>query len=211
MRAQAQAGAHDLFHRAYAFGTTQDDFTFEVCPKGDYFELYSQGGAFARLDKAFCNEARRLVGLGVEFEAFLDRKRREETTKAWTPSAVGTMTFLVDVNVKSLMHHAGTVGNILLRSGIFLQFPLQRPGGETYLNPQILQIKGFHEKADETMAEGEDVTTPTVGLDGSAQCNPKPSRKSEDHVEQILDSLTHTNVLQEIRTDASRIKTDLMT
>jgi len=88
---------------------------------------------------------------------------------------------------------------------------LQRPGGETYLNPQIVQIKGFHEKADETMTEEEDVPTPTVVLDGSAQCNLKPSKRSEDHVEEILDSLTHTNLLQEIRTDTSRIRTDLMT
>jgi hypothetical protein len=183
---------------------------FEICPKGDYFELYNNGRAFARLDKAFCSEARRLVGLGVRFQACLERKRWEGFTRAWRPYADETATFSVDVNVKSLMHHADKVGNILLRSGIFLQFPSQNPGGETYYNPQILQIEGFCERPDEVMTETEDAPTPAVIPDRPAQSNPKPTLNPQEHVEQILDSLSHTNILHEIRTDTNRIKSTLM-
>ena len=210
VRAQAQGEAYDLIRRMFFFEPTQHHVAFKVCPKGDYFELYHKGCAFARLDKAFCSEARRLVGLSVSFQACLERNRWEQDTIARRPFADGTATFSVDVNVKSLMHHAETVGNILLRSGSLLQFPTHNPGGESYFNPQILQIEGFFQKDDNLISEAEDSPTPAVILDRSAQSNLKPSPNPQDQVEQILDSLTHTSILHEIFTDTSRIKSTLM-
>jgi SWI/SNF-related matrix-associated actin-dependent regulator of chromatin subfamily A3 len=210
VKAQARGEACDFIHRTHPLETTRHDVAFDISPKGDYFELCKNECAFARLDKAFCSEARRLTGLGVEFQACLERKRWEEVTRAWGPYADETVTFSVDVNVKSLMHHADKVGNILLRSGIFLQSPSQNPGGETYYNPQILQIEGFCERPDEVMTEAEDAPTPAAISDRPAQNNPKPSLNPQDHVEQILDSLSHTNILHEIRTDTNRIKSTLM-
>jgi SWI/SNF-related matrix-associated actin-dependent regulator of chromatin subfamily A3 len=210
VRAQARREACDFIHRMYSLEANRHDIAFEIFPKGDYFELYNNGRAFARLDKAFCSEARRLVGLGVRFQACLERKRWEEVTRAWRPYADETVMFSVDVNVKSLMNHADKVGNILLRSGIFLQSPSQNPGGETYYNPQILQIEGFCERPDEVMTEAEDAPTPTIIPGRPAQSNPKPSPNPRDYVEQILDSLSHTNILHEIRTDTNRIKSTLM-
>ncbi|CAN9221899.1 unnamed protein product [Alternaria alternata] len=108
------------------------------------------------------------------------------------------------------MNHADKVGNILLSSGIFLQYPTHNPAGETYYNPQILQIEGFHEKSDDMMIEADDASTPVVIPDRSSQSVPKPSLNPQDHVEQILDSLSHTNILQEIHTGTDRIKSTLM-
>lgn len=209
MRAQARGEACDFIHRAHPLGTNRNDVAFEIFPKGDYFELHNNGRAFARLDKAFCSEARRLVGLGVRFQACLERQRWEEVTRAWRPYANETVTFSVDVNVKSLRHHADKVGNILLRSGIFLQLPSQNPDGEIYHNPQMLQFEGLCERPDEVMTEAEDAPTPAVIPDRPAQSS-KPSPNPQDHVEQILDSLSHTNILHEIRTDTNRIKSTLM-
>ncbi|CAN9201215.1 unnamed protein product [Alternaria alternata] len=210
VKAQAQQEACSLIHRIYSLETNQQNVTFEVSAKGDYFELLSDGKAFARLDKAFCSEARRLVGLEVRFQACLEGKRWEEAIRPFRSYADGIVTFSVDVNVKSLMNHADKVGNIFLSSGIFLQRPTQNPAGETYYNPQILQIEGFYEKSDDMMIEADDTPTPAVIPDRLSQSNLKPSLNPQDHVEQILDSLSHTNILHEIRTDTDRIKSTLM-
>ena len=208
MKAQARREACNFIHHTCSLESNQHYVIFDVFAKGDYFELLSNGLAFARLDKAFCSEARRLVGLEVRFQACLERKRWEEVTR---PSyADGIVTFSVDVNVKSLMNQADKVGDILLSSGSFLQCPTQNPAGETYYNPQILQIEGFHEKPDDIVIEADDASTPVVIPDRPTQSNLKPSLNPQDHVEQILDSLSHTNILQEIRTDTSRIKSKLM-
>jgi SWI/SNF-related matrix-associated actin-dependent regulator of chromatin subfamily A3 len=210
VKAQARREACNFIHRTYPPGSNQHHVAFEIFARGDYFELVSDGKAFARLDKAFCSEARRLIGLEVRFQACLERKRLEEAIRPSRLYADGIVTFSVDVNVKSLMNHADKVGNILLSSGIFLQCPTQNPAGETYYNPQILQIEGFHEKPDDIMIEADDAQIPVVIPDRPTQSNLKPSLNSQDHVEQILDSLSHTNILQEIRTDTSRIKSKLM-
>lgn len=210
MKAQARREACKFIHRTYSLGSNQHHVTFEILAKGDYFELSSNGYEFARLDKTFCSEARRLVGLEVRFQACMERKLWEEVTRTSQSYADEVVTFSIDVNLKSLVHHAGKVGNILLSSGIFLQCPAQNPAGETYYNPQILQIEGFHEKPDEIMIEADDAPTSVVIPDGPTQSNPKPFLNPQDHVEQILDSLSHTNILQEIHTDTSRIKSKLM-
>jgi hypothetical protein len=121
-----------------------------------------------------------------------------------------TSTFDVEVNVKSLMNHADKVGNILLSSGNFLQCPTQIPAGETYYNPQILQIEGFNERPDDIIIEADDEPTPVVIPGRPSQSNLEPSLDFQDHVEQILDSLSHTDLLHEIRTDTNRIKSKLM-
>ncbi|CAN9127235.1 unnamed protein product [Alternaria alternata] len=210
--------SHRTMKRPYPFETDhapivhyeQPQYARGLSPNRDYFELLSNGLAFARLDKAFCTEARRLVGLEVRFQACLERKRWEEVTRPCGSYADGVVTFSVDVNVKSLINQADKVGDILLSSGSFLQCPTQNPAGETYYNPQILQIEGFHEKPDDMMIEADDARTPVVNPDRPTQSNLKPSLNPQDHVEQILDSLSHTNILHEIHTDTNRIKSTLM-
>ncbi|RYN54409.1 hypothetical protein AA0114_g3778 [Alternaria tenuissima] len=210
VKAQARREACNFIHHTCSLGSNQHYVIFDVFAKGDYFELLSNGLAFARLDKAFCTEARRLVGLEVRFQACLERKRWEEVTRPCGSYADGVVTFSVEVNVKSLINQADKVGDILLSSGSFLQCPTQNPAGETYYNPQILQIEGFHEKPDDMMIEADDARTPVVNPDRPTQSNLKPSLNPQDHVEQILDSLSHTNILHEIHTDTNRIKSTLM-
>jgi SWI/SNF-related matrix-associated actin-dependent regulator of chromatin subfamily A3 len=179
---------------------------------GDYFELCDEGSAFARLDKSFCSEARRLVDFGVMFRACLDWERWEDFRRTWRPYSTrdDTATFTVDVNVYSLRHHADKVGSILLRSGIFLQCPDHNLGRENYYNPQILEVDGFQERPDEVMSEPEEAPAPVIVPNMPAQGDPNPSANSPDHVELILNSLSHTGILHEIRTDTNRIKSELM-
>ncbi|KAJ5020759.1 SNF2 family N-terminal domain-containing protein [Bipolaris maydis] len=210
VKAQAQWEEWDFIRHRYSLGPHQQVATFDISPKGDYFELSINGHAFARLDKAFCSEARQLVGLEVRLQACLERKHWEQVSTTWAPHARSTVTLSVDVNVKSLMNHADKVGNILLGSGIFLQSPSQNPSAEIYYNPQILQLDGFHEKADETMTEVEDMPTPAAVTDQVAQSNRKSPQNPQDHVNQILDSLSHKDILHEICTDTKRIKSTLM-
>ncbi|KAF2827402.1 hypothetical protein CC86DRAFT_455071 [Ophiobolus disseminans] len=172
---------------------------------GDYFELLHEGRALARLDKSFCVEARRLVDFGVNFQACLDWKCWEEFRRAWRPysSRDDVATFTVDVNVYSLRHHADKVGDMLLRSAILLQYPTHNIGGEKYYNPQILEMDGFREAPDEVMSEPDESPAPTIAPNLPVQGDPKPSLNSSDHVEVILNSLPHSNILHKARTDTS--------
>ncbi|KAJ5020979.1 hypothetical protein J3E73DRAFT_386319 [Bipolaris maydis] len=161
---------------------------FDISPKGDYFELSINGHAFARLDKAFCSEARQLVGLEVRLQACLERKHWEQVSTTWAPHARSTVTLSVDVNVKSLMNHADKV--------------------EIYYNPQILQLDGFHEKLTNN-DQVEDMQR-LLPLQISSSEYRKSPQNPQDHVNQILDSLSHKDILHEICTDTKRIKSTLM-
>jgi SWI/SNF-related matrix-associated actin-dependent regulator of chromatin subfamily A3 len=179
---------------------------------GDYFELSHANYAFARLDKCFCGEARRLIDLGVNFHARVDRAQWETIRKGWASSsgqAVST-TFAVDVSVYSRRNHADRVGDILLRSNLFLQHPAHHFDNEDYYNPQILELEGFEENPDDVATKPMEDEVSTVVADTSIQSDAKPSGASTDHVELILDSLSHKNILHEIRTDTNLIKSELM-
>jgi SWI/SNF-related matrix-associated actin-dependent regulator of chromatin subfamily A3 len=192
-----------------AIGTS---VSLDVALVGDYFELLYEGRALARLDKSFCCEARRLVDFGVVFQVCLASKRWEEIRSGWNPYLTGDdlATFAVDVNVYSLRHHADKVGDILLRSAILLQYPASNLSGEEYYNPQILNIDGFWEKPDEVMSEPDESPAPIIVPNVPVQGDAKPTANSSDHVEVILNSLSHTSILHEIRTDTNRIKSTLM-
>ena len=195
-----------------SFAANESSVALEVSLVGDYFELLGQGRALARLDKSFCSEARRLVDFGVEFQACLDWERWEEFRRAWRPYSTRseTATFVVDVNVYSLRHHAEKVGDILLRSAILLQYPTHNPKKDEYFNPQILQVDGFQEISDHLMSERDESPVPIIIPNVLVQGIPKPSANSSEHVEVILNSLSHNNTLHEIRTDTNRIKSELM-
>lgn len=180
---------------------------------GDFFELRDEGCAFARLDKSFCREARRLVVLGVEFQACIERDRWDALERArgsyWASN--DKTTFRVDVGVYSPRHHADKIGDMLLRSGIFLQHPKYNHGLEDYYNPQILELDGFEEGLDEATDEPDDLISAPVVLPWSTgQNESRPPANTSDQVEVILDSLSHTSILHEIRTDTNLIKSDLM-
>ncbi len=212
MNAQLRRQTGEFFPRPPTLAATGSSVALIVSLIGDYFELLDEGRAFARLDKRFCSEARRLVDLGVEFKACLDWKRWENFQRAWRPYSIrdDTATFAVDVNLYSLRHHADKVGSILLSSGVFLQCPAHTTGRENYYNPQVLEIDGFQERPDDEMSEPDEAPTPVNVPNLPTQGDPKPSANSPDHVELILNSLSHTNILQEIRINSNRIKSELM-
>ncbi|KAF2013075.1 hypothetical protein BU24DRAFT_263670 [Aaosphaeria arxii CBS 175.79] len=179
---------------------------------GDYFELSHANYAFARLDKSFCGEARRLVDLGVTFQARVDLAQWETIRKEWacfSGQAISN-TFAVDVSVYSRRNHADRVGDILLRSNLFLQHPAHHFDIEYYYNPQILELEGFEENPDDVATEPMEDEVSTGVEDTYIRSDEQPSGASTDHVELILDSLSHKNILHEIRTDTNLIKSELM-
>lgn len=212
MHAQLRRQADDYFPRPPPLAGLEPSVLLRVSFVGDYFKLQNGNHAFARLDKSFCSEARRLVDLGVKFQACVERRRWQAFKRAWRPYSRNEdiATFAVDGSIYSLRHHADKVGNILLRSSIFLQHPAHHLGGEDYYNPQILEVDGFEEKPDEVGREPNETPALVVAPDLSVQSDPKRSANSSDHVGLILDSLSHTNILHEIRTDTNRIKSALM-
>jgi SWI/SNF-related matrix-associated actin-dependent regulator of chromatin subfamily A3 len=212
VNAQLRKQTGDYFPCPPYLPSTGSSVALSVSLVGDYFELQHEGRALARLDKSFCSEARPLVDFGVNFQACLDWNCWEEFRKSWGPYSTrdDMATFAVDVNVYSLRHHADKVGDMLLRSAILLQYPAHNLGREEYYNPQVLEVDGFEEKPDEVMSEPDESPTPIIVSNMSVQGGPKPSANSPDHVEVILNSLSHTNILHEIRTDTNRIKSELM-
>jgi SWI/SNF-related matrix-associated actin-dependent regulator of chromatin subfamily A3 len=212
VKAQLRRQTGECFPRPPYIPAIRSSVALEVSLVGDYFELSHEGHALARLDKSFCSEARPLVDFGVKFQACLEWRSWEEFRRAWIAySTRGDMaTFAVEVNVYSLRHHADKVGDMLLRSAILLQYPAHNLRGEKYYNPQVLQVDGFREKPDEVMSEPDESPTPIIISNVPVQGDPKPPTNSPDHVEVILNSLSHTNILHEIRTDTNRIKSELM-
>ncbi|PVI01287.1 hypothetical protein DM02DRAFT_654670 [Periconia macrospinosa] len=213
VNAQLRKNAGEFLFYPPSLEARRSSIALEISPVGDYFEILNEEKAFAHLDKSFCSEARRLVGLGVRFQACLDYKYWEKFRNSWQfySSRGDNATFVVDVHVYSLKHHADKVGSILLRSGIFLQQPVHNIGMEEYFNPQILKFDGFHEVPDEEMSESDETPAPVVDRSIPSQVDPKPTVQSADQeVEIILNSLSHTNILHEIHTDSNRIKSQIM-
>lgn len=187
--------------------------TVDVSLIGDYFQLLAEGNAFARLDKSFCREARRVVDLGsAKFKACLECKEWEDFKSSWTPyqTSSHSATFTVDVNVYSARHHADKIGTLLMHSGIFLQRPAHDVGDNEYHNPQILELHGVSERPEEILCEPDETTShivvPNLPVSGDTT---QPTQDS-DHVDLILNSLSHVGMLHEIRTDTNRIKSELM-
>jgi SWI/SNF-related matrix-associated actin-dependent regulator of chromatin subfamily A3 len=194
---------------------TGSSIILEVSLIGDYFELLNYGQAFARLNKSFCNEARRLADFGVGFRAYVQKNSWEACCAALNnsqpePSAT---TFAVDVDVYSFRHHADRIGDIFSQVGFFLQCPNHDFAEALYYNPQILEIKGFEEK-QETSANFTSEAAPELaeaGISISSDCaEPEPQRDGSDLVDSILNSLSHNGILHEIHTDQNRIKTKLL-
>lgn len=145
------------------------------------------------------------------FRACIDLERWTNFRQTWSQYSIkdDTTTFAVDVNVYSLRHHADKIGSILLKAGIFLQRPLHDISSENYYNPQILHFDGIQERTKEMVYEPDETSTPLEVMDLPVRRDPKQSADSPDHVELILDSLSHTSILHEICTDANRIKSTL--
>lgn len=212
-------GAYQGFYQNLSM-PSGSSITLDVSLVGDYFELLDQETAFARLDKSFCCEARRLVIFGVKFQARLDSKAWDCVKEAWASYETrhDTATFTVDVNIYSLRHHADKIGAMLLRAGIFLQCPAHIGTSEedcyrNYYNPQILEIEGFQVKVIEDITETgqeEEASAPVLVQSLPVHSNLAPATIPPDHVEQILGSLSHANILREMCTDTNRIKSKLM-
>jgi SWI/SNF-related matrix-associated actin-dependent regulator of chromatin subfamily A3 len=142
----------------------------------------------------------------------LERERWEDLKRSLGAYSTSdkVAAFTVDVNVRSLRHHADKIGHILLRSSIFLQYPAHLSDGEMYYNPQLLKFDGFRDELEEVMSEPDEATAPVIVPDLPAKEDLRPSATSNNHVESILSSLSHREILHEIRTDTNRIKSELM-
>ena len=215
MKAQLRSQGNESISRPLPLPTTTPSIALVTSLVGDYFEILYEGQAFACLEKSFCKIARPLVDLGVKFQVCLTRDVWEVVRRTWRSysTAYSTTTFDVEINVYSLRHHADTIGSILLRSGIFLQRPahtFEHHLNNTYYNPQILDFEGFVGNLDESIVETDETLAPIIVTNTPVRDETRPPTDPSDHVDLILNSLSHASILHEIRTDANRIKTILM-
>jgi hypothetical protein len=200
-------------HPALHFRTSS--ITLEVSLVGDYFELLGSTQAIARVNKSFCNEARRLVDLGIKFSAYLQKKNWDSCCRALQNSSPdqSATTFAVDISVHSFRHHADRIGDVFSQAGFFLQRPSYDFSEDLYYNPQLLEIEGF-EAREETVPSftreprWNQVEASTIMSSGRAE--PEGSKNAPDLVDSILNSLSHSGILHEIQTDQNEIKAPLL-
>ena len=201
--------------RIYRPALLYSSIILKVSLVGDYFELLDSGQAFARLNKSFCSEARRLADFGVEFRAYMQKNSWDACCAAlnnYLPDP-STTTFAVDVNVYSFRHHADRIGDIFSQAGFFLQCPTHEFAGVLYYNPQILEINGFEgrQETPANFATEPDSELTEAGMAMSFErTEPERQRNESDLVDSILNSLSHNGDLHEIHTDENRIRAELL-
>ncbi|KAJ8112407.1 hypothetical protein OPT61_g5218 [Boeremia exigua] len=71
-------------------------------------------------------------------------------------------TFGVDVDIDSPRYRAGKVRDMLLQSGILLQYSAYDYGCAEYYNPQIIEVGEFWENVDEVASEIGDLTPTSI-------------------------------------------------
>lgn len=206
---------YGVVSRPALFSPTSSSINLEVSLKGDYFELLNSGQAFARLNKSFCNEARRLADFGVEFRAYLQKNSWEASCVALNNSLPepSETTFAVDVNVYSFRHHADRIGDIFSQAGFFLQHPIHDFANAPYYNPQVLKIEGFEERQETSVNFASESTWELVEP-GTSMLSDRTElehqRNGFNQLDSILNSLSHHGILHEIHTDQNRIRTTLL-
>jgi SWI/SNF-related matrix-associated actin-dependent regulator of chromatin subfamily A3 len=215
VKARLRPSNYGMVSRPALFFSTSSSVGLEVSLIGDYFELLNLGQAFARLNKSFCSEARRLADFGVQFRAYLQKDSWEgfcATLNNFLPEP-SEPTFAVDVNVYSFRHHADRIGDIFSQAGFFLQRSIHDFVEGLYYNPQMLELEGLEERqetssnfASESMSELVEPES-SVSLDRTEL---ERQRNGSDLVDSILNSLSHQGILREIDTDQNQIRTKLL-
>jgi hypothetical protein len=214
VKAQLLTSAYGSFSHPTLLCSTGHSIILEVSHEGDYFQLLNSGQAFARLNKSFCSEARRLTDFGVRFRAYLLKDTWNTFGAAQNYYRPLATTFDVEVNVYSFRHHADRIGDIFSEAGFFLQRPTNDSADVLYYNPQILDLKGF-EREKETSSKVSTqsslvLMTQATALTPLERVEPEHEKNPTDLVESILDSLSHSTILHEIRPDKNRIRTELL-
>jgi SWI/SNF-related matrix-associated actin-dependent regulator of chromatin subfamily A3 len=187
---------------------------FDVSLVGDYFELRYLGQKFARLNKNFCSEVRRLALFGVKFQAYLSKSDWESLCTIQSDYRTATaVAFNVEVNVYGFEHHADQIGDILSQVGVFLQDPIYGLDDMPYHNPQVLELRGMKERQEALGTVEEESASNPISFGSAteqAKTSPERQRNTTDLVDSILDSLSQNGILQEISTDRNRIKAELL-
>ncbi|CAI6290343.1 unnamed protein product [Periconia digitata] len=88
--------------------------------------------------------------------------------------------------------------------------PKHNPSMQIYYNPQILKVEGFQPKPEESMYEDGEPQVFDSAPKQPAQSGPLSPKDASDHVDHILNSLSHGTILHEIRTDTSLVKSQLL-
>lgn len=174
--------------------------------EGDYFSLEYDGSKFARLNKRSCSDLQALVTQRqVRFKAYLQNKEWAAAVQSWHQRQTSSL-FSVEINIYGARADAEEVGNILSKSGTFLQLPRYGLDDAVYYNPHFLRIEGYSEQVPlETHPSAivDVVGTPDRTVEEEPQVNDSVV------VDSILDSLSHHVFLRQITVDR-RIKSELL-
>ncbi|KAF2466886.1 uncharacterized protein BDR25DRAFT_305757 [Lindgomyces ingoldianus] len=178
--------------------------SFPVVEEGSLFALEHLGFRFARLTKGLCATFKALVEdrqRQLQFRALVQASDLRDI-KAW--HYYSKKAFPVEVNIYGLKADAETVGRILSKADIYLQFPKSGLDGYKYSNPHFLQIDGF---------DGGIPTekTPTTNQEEARRRSIEPESQTNisTAVDNILDSLSHHVDLGQISVDG-RIRSTLL-
>lgn len=177
---------------------------FTVVPEGQYFALALGDIILARLNKGLCTLLQSLnTQHHVRFHSYVPDEIWDSTESCWHVQPGSQLP--IEINIYGNRENAQLIGQITSKVGIFLQFPRHGPEGVEYYNPHFLRMEGYSEQEPiETLRlSSSRAKEPTYGTsDEISQAN------NTDAVDEILDSLSHQNLLDNIHVDA-RIKSNL--
>lgn len=176
--------------------------SFTVVQEGSFFALEYGGSKFARLNKRSCNDLGALIAAKlVTFHAYVPESEWRNALKSF--QAQRQCLFPVEINIYGAKADAQEIGNILSKSGAFLQFPQWGLESAEYYNPHLFRIEGFSDQVPKETAKPDERTAHDVNA------TEDPQMSDSAAVDSILDSLAHHVDLGEINVDR-RIKSSLL-
>lgn len=179
----------------------------QVDRAGKFLELKHDGFKFARLNKVFSNDLCPLLDQNVALQAFLDLSAWNGLYWAWNskPWQSASAIFEVELNAYCPRSTADDIGKALSKKGIFLQRPIfSLDPNFQYYNPQFFVVPGFT-PAPNITGEGSDQSIDGLSTPDAVEQSGARSRKRRvNALENVLDSLSHTDIEHEISADESR-------
>lgn len=190
------------------FGVWSGDIAqpFAVVQQGDFLTLEHWGVKFGRLNKGLCRRLHGLISQNcARIQVFIPGKDLAKAISARNDQPAEQLP--AEINIYGTKANARWIGDILSKSGIFLQSPQYGSEDAEYYNPHILRMEGYPDlpSFEPSQEPGNDAhETIDGGIEGPAR------RNDTAMVDSILDSLSHHHVLQEMAY-VPNIKSTLLT
>ncbi|KAI0157993.1 SNF2 family N-terminal domain-containing protein [Hypoxylon sp. FL1284] len=168
--------------------------SFNVVREGNFLTLEYWGVKFGCLNKRLCRCLNDLIAQNlVHVQVYIPT---EDLTKAMQSQYANIPNHLpAEINIYGAKANAREIGDILSKSGVFLQMPQYGRNIAEYYNPHILRIEGYSDLL--SLEESREITN---DAHGAPDIRIEESTRGNDTavVESLLDSLSHHANLQEL-------------